>query len=177
MATINSIIENVPYSWTSDDVRNAEILAINNQIALLPFNDLPDSEWKGLAVFNGRNIWTDEDNVYYSYSHVLDKTTSTWNVKTWNGMTAFTSEGKRIWTDGISIYYSNGATQKILNKQTSTWSNKSWVEFPSFSGQQTWSDGTNIYYSGSDGTNLVLYHGHWMPKANIIDKLGRLLIS
>ena len=33
-------------------------------------------------------IWTDGDNTYYSYGsnqYILDKATSTWNTKTWNG--------------------------------------------------------------------------------------------
>ena len=37
--------------------------------------------WIGLTEFNGTTVWTDGDNIYYSYQsnhYVLDKSTSTW---------------------------------------------------------------------------------------------------
>ena len=101
----------------------------------------------------GRYIWTDGDNTYYSSAssnqYVLDKATSTWSTKTWSGLTNF--YGSRVWSDGTNIYSSDGSEQYVLDKATSTWSTKTWSGLTSFYGDKIWSDGTNIYYSdGSD---------------------------
>jgi hypothetical protein len=46
--------------------------------------------------------------------YILDKSTGTWNGKTWNGLTSF--RGLSIWNDGENIYYSNGSSQYVLGK-------------------------------------------------------------
>jgi signal peptidase I len=106
--------------------------------------------WSGLTSFNGRYIWTDGDNIYYSNGsdqYVLNKLTSTWSVKTWNGLSS--PDRQYIWTDGDNIYYSNGYNQKVLDKSTSTWSDKTWTGYTSFYGYRIWTDGDNIYCSSS----------------------------
>ena len=99
--------------------------------------------------FNGNHIWTDGDNIYYSYSsnqYVLDKSTSAWSEKTWNEFSNI--NGQNVWTDGENIYYSNGTNnQYVLDKETSTWTQKTWTGLTSFSGDRIWTDGENIYYS------------------------------
>jgi len=104
--------------------------------------------WTGLTEFTGQYIWTDGENIYYSYSttqYVLNKSTSTCSEKTWTGLTNF--YGNYIWTDGENIYYSSSSDQYVLNKTTSTWSKKSWNGISSFNGDRIWTDGENIYYS------------------------------
>ena len=98
--------------------------------------------------FSGFAIWTDGENIYYSNGseqYVLDKSTSTWQAKTWNGLTSF--QGINVWTDGENIYYSNGSEQYVLDKSTSTWQAKTWNGLTSFQGNNIWTDGENIYYS------------------------------
>jgi hypothetical protein len=106
--------------------------------------------------FNPKYIWTDGTNIYYSNDtaqYVLNKTTSTWRTKTWDGLMYFT--GDDIWTDGNNIYHSSGSDQHVLNKSTSTWSRITWSGLTSFSGRCIWTDGNNIYYS-LNGSNYVL---------------------
>ena len=69
--------------------------------------------------FSGHYIWKDNGIVYYSNGeeqYVLNKETSTWEVKTWNGLTNFTSY--HTWTDGTAIYYSkDSSNQYVLNRE------------------------------------------------------------
>ena len=110
-----------------------------------------EKTWSGYEIpYEGNNIWTDGDNIYYSSGsseqYVLDKSTSTWSFKSWNGdLTSF--RGEYIWTDGENIYYSYNSAQYVLNKSTSTWSTKSWTGLTSFDGRYIWTDGDNIYWS------------------------------
>lgn len=73
--------------------------------------------WSGLMSldFDGTNIWTDGTDIYYSSGtnqYVLDKSTSTWSTKTWQGLTSFT--GQNVWKDGDHIYCSNNTDQYEL---------------------------------------------------------------
>lgn len=105
---------------------------------------------------SGEYIWTDGTHVYYSDSssqYVLNKETSTWETKVWNGQ--FYGRGDYIWTDGTNIYFSNSSTHYVFNKETDTWETKSWTGLTYFSGDYIWTDGTNIYYSNL-GTQYVL---------------------
>ena len=106
------------------------------------------TSWSQPFVGYGDYVWTDGIDTYYSRAaaqYILNKSTSTWNAKTWNGFTSIA--GDRIWTDGTDIYYSNNRTQYILNKSTSTWSEKTWNGLTYFDAVYIWTDGTNIYYS------------------------------
>ena len=49
--------------------------------------------------------------------HILDRSTSTWNEKTWVGGPG-TFYGEDVWTDGDNIYYSSAVnqTQYVLVK-------------------------------------------------------------
>ena len=124
-------------------------------------NTWSTKSWTGLSSFYASYIWTDGENIYYSYpsrvssgdNYVLNKSTSTWSTKSWNGLTNFSGSG--IWTDGTNIYYSGGSDQYVLDKSTSTWSTKSWSGLTNFSGDRIWTDGDNIYYS-YDSTQYVL---------------------
>ena len=112
------------------------------------------NDWDNVIFKNSPNIiahmdiWTDGENTYYSSSseqYVLNKETSTWEEKTWSGLTNFS--GVYIWTDGESIYYSNDTEQYVLNKETSTWSEKIWEGLTNPNAVYIWTDSTNIYYS------------------------------
>lgn len=123
--------------------------------------------WTGLTNFEGNYIWSDGENVYYSYSsnqYVLNKSTSTWSIKTWNGLTNI--YGNHIWTDGENIYYSYGSSnQYVLDKSTSTWSPKTWTGLTNYIGDYIWTDGENIYYSSvSDQYILDKSTSTWSPK-------------
>lgn len=100
--------------------------------------------------FVGAKIWTDGTNVYYSDEnkgqYQLDKTTATWNPKTWNGF-ATLDGANGPWTDGENIYYSFSTLQYQLDKTTSTWTQKTWGGLTNFYGYGVWTDGENIYYS------------------------------
>jgi len=107
-----------------------------------------DKTWNGLSSFNGNNIWTDGEHIYYSYGsnrYILDEPTGTWSVKTWNGLSSFS--GDNIWSDGENIYYSSVSSQYVLNKATSTWSVKTWNGLSKIDGFNIWTDGEDIYYS------------------------------
>ena len=115
--------------------------------------------WNGLTSFNGQYVWTDGDNIYYSYDsdqYILDKSTSTWSTKTWSGLTSFSSED--IWTDGENIYYSYDSDHYILDKSTSTWSAKTWNGVTSFYGGYIWTDGDNIYLAKGAGPSSVNHY-------------------
>ena len=98
--------------------------------------------------FEGKNVWTDGENIYYSYGNFqyqLDKSTSTWNQKTWNGLRSF--NGSSIWTDGTSVYSSAGQYHYQLDASTSNWSQISWTGLVSFEGFNVWTANNNVYYS------------------------------
>ena len=81
----------------------------------------------------------------------MDKTTSTWNEKTWGGVTT-RFFGQYIWTDGTNIYYSYATpstTQhhQLIDKANGIWSDKTWNGFTDFGGRNVWTDGVNVYYS------------------------------
>ena len=103
----------------------------NSLAKLSPIFYTKNYEQKKQKTFNdiqmyGSHIWSDGDNIYYSYidgtyrinQYVLDKSTSTWSTKTWNGLSSI--DGRNIWADGTNIYYSNGTGQYkiIMNKPT-----------------------------------------------------------
>ena len=117
-------------------------------------------EWKGLTNFNGRYVWTDGNNIYYSCNgnqYVLQG--DTWMPKTWYGLTSFNSND--IWTYGGKYYYSNSTSQYVLNGDT--WVRKSWNGLTSFSGRYIWTDNTNIFFS--DGAKqYVLNNDTWVQK-------------
>ena len=137
-------------SATEGLVMNDGTIDTSKHVHLQPthIEEFQEKIWNGLAGFYGNNIWTDEDNIYFSYNSgqfVLDKSTSTWSTKTWNGLTAFF--GSNIWTDGDNIYYSDGSEQYVLDKSTSTWNTKTWTGLIDFYAERIWTDGENIYYS------------------------------
>jgi hypothetical protein len=75
----------------------------------------------------------------------LDKSTSTWTNKTWNGFSYLYKS--YIWSDNENIYYSDSITQYVLDKSTSTWASKTWNGLTNFYGGNIWTDNENIYYS------------------------------
>ena len=143
------------YSKVTVNVAPPEFYPTMRTQRLMAQNELDDTwlskTWNELTNFNGQYIWTDGDNIYYSYTgnqYVLNKSTSTWTEKIWTGLTNFEADG--IWTDGDNIYYNSGGSSDdyMLDKTTSTWSTKSWTGIPStVYGRDFWTDGDNIYLS------------------------------
>ena len=114
-------------------------------------NNWSAKTWSGSTSVDGNNVWTDGDDIYYSYNgsnYILDEATSTWSVKEWAGLTNFS--GNNVWTDGDDIYYSSSSSHYVLDKATSTWSVKEWTGLTSFSGNNIWTDEDNIYYSAQN---------------------------
>lgn len=114
----------------------------------------------------GTQVWTDGVNVYYSSDtsqYQLDKTTSTWNTKTWLGLTSF--YGADVWTDGATMYYSHQSQQFQLNKSNFTWEAKTWSGLTNGLGRYVWTDGDNVYYSnGSKQYQLNKTTSTWISK-------------
>lgn len=112
--------------------------------------------WGGITSLDGNQVWSDGENIYYSYNgyqYIYDKSTSTWSNKTWTGLTSF--NGQNVWVDGDNVYYSYSSVQYELNKTTSTWSAKTWTGLTSFNGNRVWTDGENIYYSNSSSQYVL----------------------
>ena len=130
--------------------------------------------WNGFTSFDGYNIWSDGNNIYYSYNsdqYVLDKSTSTWSIKEWTGLTNFV--GNRVWSDGDNIYYSTSGSNYVLDKSTSTWSTKIWNGLTNFFGDGVWTDGNNIYYNrNSDKYILDKSTSTWSTQTWNIDFSG-----
>ena len=139
------------------DFERGSAVVYDNKIHLLGGMDSGSSNaywstktWNGITNFTGNYIWTDGTDIYYSgggsSQYVLDKATSTWSSKYWDG--PFSSiDGTNVWTDGTNVYYSSGSKQYVLNKSTSVWSKKTWSGYTRVDGQDIWTDGTNYYYS------------------------------
>ena len=115
-------------------------------------------------------MWTDGDDVYYSHGdnqYQLDRATSTWNKKTWNGK--WGTYGEWLWRDGDDIYSCYSQYQNFhnivyytkLDKTTSTWEEgqhwpvESGYEYEYVLGMGIWTHNGNVYYSGLD-RQLVL---------------------
>ena len=129
------------------------------------FEQIGAEDWPDM---DGEGVWTDGENIYYSWGsdhYVLDKPTSTWSQKTWNGLTNF--NGFNVWTDGENIYVSERSVHYVLDKATSTWSPKTWtgIDLINFNGRNVWTDGENIYFSDdSDHYVLDKTTSTWSPK-------------
>ena len=103
-------------------------------------------KWRGLTSFDGEYVWTDGENIYYSYNsqqYILDKTTDTWIKKKWNGLSNFSAY--QIWADGENTYHSYYNASYALDKTTSTWVQKSWDGAIKPTGAEIWHDGNDTY--------------------------------
>ncbi len=169
--TITSSIDLTNYiekSSTEGLIMNDGTIDTSKHVHLQPTGseltgELQPKTWSGLTSFYSNYVWTDGENIYYSFDssnqYVLNKSTSTWNTKTWNGLSSI--NGYCIWTDGKNIYYSNTVdnAQYVLDKSTSTWSAKTWTGLTSFSGYYIWTDGENIYFSNSSNQYVFVSEG------------------
>lgn len=114
--------------------------------------------WNGDNNIDGRYVWSDGTNTYYSNydkHYVLNRSNNTWEDKHWDGLIQF--YGYNIWKDGNHIYHSYDFNdrQYELSQDGHTWIPKTWyiyeegvrVEFYDIEGKYIWTDGTDIYYS------------------------------
>jgi len=111
----------------------------------------------GFANFDGHEVWSDGENVYYSKGYdqyVLNKSTSTWSPVKWEGMYSF--YGSEVWSDGNNVYLSEGtpsSRQFVLDKKNRKWVKKTWNgDKTTLSGLGIWKDGDKIYYTDNNGT-------------------------
>ena len=148
---------------TNVDCQNTSIPIDTSYFETFSWTNLPTINTSTLPITNftgyGESIWTDGERIFYSmkvsgvYQHyILDSTTGTWELKTWNGYTDF--EGAYIWTDGEHIFYSYDTTHYILDRTTDTWSALNWTS--SFYATYIFSDATDIYY-GYNGRMWTTY--------------------
>jgi hypothetical protein len=151
--------ENAQYVLGKNIIQYENVFGRTENVKLKLTDEFTAKTWNGLANFSGSSIWTDGDNIYYSDSYVLDKSTSTWNSKTWNWDNPPSSyfDVQNIWTDGENIYYSYADVDRdthyinfihyVLDKSTSTWNSKTWSDLPpNFKAEGVWTDGENIYF-------------------------------
>lgn len=112
--------------------------------------------WNGLSSFNGKYVWSDGENIYYSYAadhYVLNKETSTWEPKTWEGVThpvgsecgKFNGDGVWVYGEDIYCFTSQGNYPHVLRKGTNTWEPVTWNAEITPSPSNMWTDGENIY--------------------------------
>ena len=119
--------------------------------------------WSGEQPTNFYGLWKDPDGtVYYSYGsdqYILNKSTSTWETKTWYGVNyeEIDFNGQNIWNDGENVYFTNEGLTLVLNKATSTWTEKTWHGTYPFFASYVWKDpdGT-VYYSDGWSAQLIL---------------------
>jgi hypothetical protein len=128
--------------------------------------------WNGFSNLDGRYIWTDGSNYYYSCGsnqYVLDFETHTSSKITWGGNVYSADNsiinGRDIWTDGVDIYNSN-TRQYVLDKETLSWSEISfsypYVITSNAFAYNVWFDGENYYNSkGSDQSVLDVENHTW----------------
>ena len=155
--------ENTYYSWTGTQYVLDE--TASTWISKTWKNDSGGTYYPN--PYGGNRIWTDGDNIYNSYyntsskkyqHYVLDKNTSTWSVKTWNGYTNFV--GESVWTaDGTDYYItSSGANNGyILDKNTSTWNSNPDSSFQRKAPDYIWKDENGIVYYSRMGTDQGIY--------------------
>ena len=120
----NKMIEDInglSISYHSNSVDNLPSNAVDGSLATV-IKPSP-AHWENkskklygeLVTLDGRYIWSDGENYYYSSSslqYILNKETSTWETKVWNGLTSF--NGANIWSDGKNINYWYGFDWYIL---------------------------------------------------------------
>lgn len=105
---------------------------------------------------DGRNIWSDGNNIYYitsDYHYVLDKNTDTWVETEWSFKPSGGFQAEYVWSDGNNFYYDyyfkyGGYTfdaHYILNKKTGEWEEKTW-NVNNLQAFYIWTDGENYYY-------------------------------
>lgn len=103
---------------------------------------------------DGRFVWSDSSNTYYSNEsnqYKLISSGQNWTTQGWSGKNK--PYGMGIWTYDGNTYSSNGNSQYV--RDSSTWNNEAWNGITSFYGWNVWTDGTSYYYS--DGTsNYIL---------------------
>lgn len=114
--------------------------------------------WNGLTDFDGKYIWSDGTNTYYSSGssqYVLDNSNNTWITKTWSG-TSVKLDGRFIWYNPYSNdwIYSNGSTHLALNG--STWET---TEFTQTGGGAASFTGITIWYNGPQNSRSAYRAG------------------
>ena len=145
----------------------------------VPGNTWAKKEWANPENLRIDGIWTDGENVYYSYDdeqYQLDKSTSTWKPKIWNGkLTKF--RGANIWTDGENIYYSDldlttntPRNYKLIDdskwEETSLDGLKDVLNKGQLYSEDIWTDGETVYYShGADQYKLDKAASKWSEQS------------
>ena len=145
----------------------------------VPGNTWAKKEWANPENLRIDGIWTDGENVYYSYDdeqYQLDKSTSTWKPKIWNGkLTKF--RGANIWTDGENIYYSDldlttntPRNYKLIDdskwEETSLDGLKDVLDKGQLYSEDIWTDGETVYYShGTDQYKLDKAASKWSEQS------------
>lgn len=111
--------------------------------------------------FEGKNIWSDGENIYYSTSYKIDNIDEgIISECTFTGLPEnYSIRGEYIWTDGENIYHDSGSDHYKLNKETREWSTMNWVNSFDMWSDSIWTDGYNIYCG--NGKKLDISNHKW----------------
>lgn len=119
---------------------------------------------------NGRYIWKNGSDIYFSTSDIitnrtykLDRITNTWKKVEMKGLlfggwksVSFTNvptnfDPKYVWSDNNNVYYSNNNIQLQVDEISKQFVPISWQgELTSFDGDKIWDSNNRIYYSDND---------------------------
>ena len=103
----------------------------------------------GLSSWFGNEVWSDGQSIYHSTTHVLNKSTWSWEAITWD--VELLIEGKYVWEDGTNVYHTYSGVSVILYPELSRYTyGVSWTRpYNNFSADNIWYLGDEIYYSYS----------------------------
>lgn len=156
--------------WSIDGsniIENVETMAVNNNvtyIAVFKQSGWVEKNWNGLTSIDSNHVWTDGEDTYYSYNDkqfILNKNTSTWEIKQWFGVSSSVSfYGVCIFKAFNKVYlltsdsYDGTLYFYSLNKETSVWTLENFDGLSSLrgnvvSGSKVWTDGEKYYLSVS----------------------------
>lgn len=123
----------------------------------------------------GTEIWTDNENIYYSDSsnqYILKYSNELNNPKTVIPITWSNIPNNfntiNIWHVGDKTYYSDGNIHKIINEDTMSFDDfTEWKGLTNFYGYNVWESKNNIYYSELHKGHYILdiETNTWSPKS------------
>ena len=123
----------------------------------------------------GTEIWTDNENIYYSDSfnqYILGYSNELNNPKTVIPITWSNIPNNfntiNIWHIGDTTYYSDGNIHKIINEDTMSFDDfTEWKGLTNFYGYNVWESKNNIYYSEQYKGYYILdiETNTWLPKS------------
>lgn len=144
------------------------------------FEDAIKSLGGSYKYIDGRDVWSDGNNLYYSkdeYQYVLDETTPipTWRRKYWNkSFLSINPGGHNVWSDGTNLYYSGASYNRQYKLVGGDWVQTSFNI--DVYGEDVWSDGVNTYHSHNYDTHKLV-NGQWVKVSELAISYGKFVWS